>query len=189
MVGRAGDRPAASAEPCVTLEFCSKRQRRFRLSVLLLVAIIVITTPLGLLLALTVGGPILIIYGSWRIGRRRGWSRGQQMVITIVGLALWAVWAYSPRLIVLPQPYFSPPEARLAAEAERQVRAHLDSWNDSVMRMDVPQVVQGPEKDQVCVVGYTLFYLPLFRYEVYWYHSGPVAGGATLRPWPLPCVR
>lgn len=165
------------------------RQRRFRLFVLLLVAVIVITTPLGLLLALAVGGPVLIIYGSWRIGRRRGWSRGQQMIIAIVGLALWAVWAYSPRLIVLPEPYFSPSEARLAAGAERQVRGHLDSWNDSVMRMDVTQVVQGPEKDQVCVVGYTLFYLPLFCYEVYWYHSGPVAGGATLRPWPLPCVR
>jgi hypothetical protein len=165
------------------------KKRWFSLFVLLLVTIIFITTPLLLTVTLTLGGPILIIYGSRRIGRWRCWSRRQQLVILIVGLALWAVWAYSPRLIVPPQPYFSPSEARLAAKAEQQVHGSLDSWNDWGMRMDVTQVVQGPEKDRVCVVGYTLFYLPVFRYEVYWYHSGPVAGGGTRRPWPWPCLQ
>ncbi|MFQ6059404.1 MAG: hypothetical protein ACE5MB_11070 [Anaerolineae bacterium] len=139
--------------------------------------------------ALALGGPILVILGSQLVGRWRRWSRRQQVITAIAGLALLAFWALSPRLIALPRPDFQFQQARLAAEAEQNVRGHLDSWNAWVLRMDITQVVQGPEKDQVCVVGYTLFYLPLFRYEVYWYHSGPVAGGATLRPWPLPCPR
>jgi energy-coupling factor transporter transmembrane protein EcfT len=167
-------------------------QRGFNLFVLLLMTVVVIVIAIDtppFVVTLTVGGPILIIYGSWRIGRRRRWSRWQRIAITLVGLALWALWAYSPHFIVPPQPKFSPSEASLAAKAEQQVREKLDSWNDWVVRMDVTQVVQGPEKDQVCVVGYTLFYLPVFRYEVYWYHSGPVSGGGTRRPWPWPCLR
>lgn len=38
------------------------------------------------------------------------------------------------------------------------------------------------------VVGYTLFYIPVFRYEVYWVHSSSVDGGGIYRPWPLACL-
>lgn len=137
--------------------------------------------------ALLLGGPILIIYGSRRLGH---WSLRQQLLTAMVGLAVWAFWAYSPRLIVPPQPSFSPAEARLATRAEQQVRGSLDSFNELVMRMDVTQVVREPEKDRICVVGYSFFYLPVFRYEEFFNRdpSDPLSGGGTARPWPWPCL-
>lgn len=165
-------------------------QHQFGLIILLLVAIGVIATPPLLVPALLFGGPSLIIYGGRRIGRRQRWSLRRQLLIAVLGLAVWAFWAYSPRLIVPPPPDFSPSEVRLAAKAERQVRGSLDTWNDWVLRMDVTQVVREPEKDRICVVGYSFFYLPMFRYEVFFNRdpSDPVSGGGTARPWPWPCL-
>ena len=163
-------------------------ERLWPLLVGLLVAIVVIAIPPLLVVALALGVPLGLILGVRHMGRHRHWSGRRRLVLTCLGLILWALWGYSPHLITPSRPEFSPEQARLAARADRDVREHLDSWNEWVMRMDVTQVVQEAEKDRVCVVGYTLFYIPMFRYEVYWDRSSNEAGGGTYRPWPLTCL-
>ena len=165
-----------------------KTQRGFRLFILLLVAIIVITMPPFFVPGLAVGGSILIIIGIRYAGQRHGWPRWSQVVATATGLALLAIWAVAPCFVAPPRHTFPSEQAQLAVMAEQEVHGQLDSWNALALHVVTQRVVEVPDGYRTCTTGFSYFYAPLFRYDIHWDHQRRPRGG-SLQPWPLPCPK
>jgi hypothetical protein len=136
--------------------------------------------------ALSLGGPALVLATIRLMSNRWSWSGWQRLVTAATGLVLLSIWALAPYWIAPTRLETVPQHAQLVDMSERELRAQLDSWNVLALQVATQRIVEEPEGYRTCVVGYSYFYIPLFRYELRWDKVGVLRGGSAL-PWPLAC--
>ncbi len=125
-------------------------------------------------------------------------SRSTRFRLTLLLFVFVLPFAYMPRLLDPPQPILQGENQRLAINAQRTAQFTYSLTGPWVQRLAVEDIRNlpattaaafgfEPDTTQVCLRGYTYFYLPWRRYRIILDTSGVVALNLAELPLDQPC--